>query len=169
MSVPFFYCFRKCKNRRYDPTLSIQERFENDEEYALSRIGKESVYSYFVTDSRIGWLVAFTTLVIQVISLVFFVMASEGRPYDIETQIQFIWKCPRDSDKCFNRAYICIWLGNFRHFSDCQSCERFDWWIQVDLPLIQSHALSWAKDSIFHWWSGVVFHYTICLVCKLSQ
>ncbi len=80
------------------------ERPENDDKYALSRIGDQSVYSYFVTESRAGWLVAFTTLGIQVLTLIFFIMASEPNLQDDKIEIQLTWKCPRDSDKCRSTA-----------------------------------------------------------------
>ena len=70
----------------------------------MSRIGNESVYSYFVTDKRLGWLGAFGTLVIQVAILIFFVNASEAKLQEDTIDIQFTWKCPRDSDECRNTA-----------------------------------------------------------------
>lgn len=74
------------------------------DKYALSRIGKESVYSYFVTDKALGWVVAFATLGIQVAILVLFVMASEPNLQKDTIDIQFTWKCPRDSDSCRDTA-----------------------------------------------------------------
>ncbi|KAK1744106.1 leucine-rich repeat protein [Skeletonema marinoi] len=77
---------------------------DEDDTYALSRIGKESVYSYFVTEEPIGWLAAFATLVIQIGILAFFVMASEPKLQKDTIDIQFTWKCPRDSDVCDDKA-----------------------------------------------------------------
>ena len=73
------YLFSKRKNRENDVTTSTEKRLEEDDKYALSRIGKESVYAYFVTEKPVGWLAAFTTLAIQVAILAFFVMASEAK------------------------------------------------------------------------------------------
>lgn len=100
VAVLFLYFLRKRKNLGNTLTMSMRERLENDYKYALSRIGKGSAYSYLVTDSRLGWLVAFTTLGVQTISLIFFVLASEANLQDDKTEIQFTWKCPRDSDVC---------------------------------------------------------------------
>ncbi len=77
-----------------------EERLKEDDTYAMSRIGRESVYSYFVTESRVGWVVAFTTLGLQVLSLIFFIIASEAKLQDDKIDIQFTWKCPRESDEC---------------------------------------------------------------------
>ncbi len=77
---------------------------ENDDKYALSRIGRDSVYSYFVTDMRLGWLGAFGTLAIQVAVLIFFIKVSEANLQDDKIDIQFTWKCPRDSDECRDTA-----------------------------------------------------------------
>ena len=84
--------------------MSTEKRLEEDDKYALSRIGKESVYSYFVTDKVLGWLVAFATLGIQIGLLFVFVVASEVNLQDDKIDIQFTWKCPRDSDVCKNTA-----------------------------------------------------------------
>ncbi len=108
--LPFLYGFDKCKNRGIILTMSMQESLEKDYKYALNCVGKQSVYSYFVTDSRFGWLVAFTTLLIQIISLIFFVKVTEPHLQDDSTQLQFIWICPRDSDMCRSRADI-VTLG----------------------------------------------------------
>eukprot|EP00984_Skeletonema_dohrnii_P004616 scaffold1634_cov118-Skeletonema_dohrnii-CCMP3373.AAC.14 len=98
------YLCNKRKNRGSALTTSTERRLEEDDKYALSRIGKESVYSYFVTDMIFGWLVAFVTLGIQVGILAFFIMASEANLQDDTIDIQFTWKCPRDSDVCKNTA-----------------------------------------------------------------
>jgi len=100
----FVYLFNKRKNRGNALTMSEERRLEEDDKYALSRIGKESVYSYFVTEEPIGWLAAFATLGIQIGILAFFVMASEPKLQEDTIDIQFTWKCPRDSDVCDNKA-----------------------------------------------------------------
>eukprot|EP00984_Skeletonema_dohrnii_P032138 scaffold25631_cov79-Skeletonema_dohrnii-CCMP3373.AAC.2 len=85
-------------------TTSTERRPEEDDTYALSRIGKESVYSYFVTEKPVGWLAASATLGIQVAMLAFFVVASEANLQKDTTDIEFTWKCPRDSDVCDDKA-----------------------------------------------------------------
>ncbi len=105
----FLYFFDKYKNRGIILTMSMQDRLEKDYKYALNSIGRESVYSYFVTGSRVGWLVAFTTLFIQFFSLIFFVIVSDAnfRDYD-KPQLQFTWRCPRESFRCINISHITL-------------------------------------------------------------
>ena len=80
------------------------EQKRRDEEYALSKIGKNSVYSYFVTKSKFGWVAAIATVCIQIGILVFFIIASEVNLQDDKIDTKFAWKCPRDTDVCENRA-----------------------------------------------------------------
>jgi len=101
----FLYRFDKRKKRGNSVRMSAERGLEEDDKYALSRIGNGSVYSYFVTDKPIGWLVAFATLGIQVAILAFFVMASDVSDLqDDKIDIEFTWKCPRDSDACKHKA-----------------------------------------------------------------
>ncbi len=103
------YYLSKPKKEKKDGRLSLSAtmkmmRDKKDSKYAMSRIGKDSVYSYFVTESRGGWLVAFATLVLQALLLIFFIWASEANLQDDKIDIQFSWKCPRDSDECRDTA-----------------------------------------------------------------
>ena len=99
-----FYIFNKRKNRGNAGSKSTKRRVVEDEKYALKRIGKDSVYSYLVTEKKRGWLVAFVALGIQVWLLVFFVIASETNLQDDKTDIEFTWQCPRDSDICKDKS-----------------------------------------------------------------
>eukprot|EP00985_Skeletonema_marinoi_P013753 scaffold6860_cov66-Skeletonema_marinoi.AAC.2 len=83
---------------------SVRDSIEEANNYALRKIGKNSVYSYFVTDKFAGWLIAFATLGIQIVILIFFVIASEANLQDDRIDIQFTWKCPPDSDVCKDKA-----------------------------------------------------------------
>jgi len=103
MVVLVFYTADKRKNRGINSTPAMEQK-RRDEEYALSKIGKNSVYSYFVTDKVFGWLAAVTTVGIQVGILVFFIIASEANLQDDKIDIKFAWKCPRDTDVCENEA-----------------------------------------------------------------
>eukprot|EP00985_Skeletonema_marinoi_P001046 scaffold430_cov73-Skeletonema_marinoi.AAC.10 len=80
--------------------MSMDLILKKDDNYALSTIGKNSVYSYFVTNQVVGWLLAMTTIGLQVVILAVFVKASEANLQDDAIDIQFTWKCPRDSDVC---------------------------------------------------------------------
>jgi len=87
--------------------VGVKMRSAEDDSYALSKIGKDSVYSYIVTEKPLGWLTAFGTLGIQVGILVFFILASEADDLqDDNIDIEFTWKCPRDSEVCDDRANL---------------------------------------------------------------
>jgi len=96
----FLYPYRK---RNYSKH-SVRESTEEADKYALSKIGKKSMYSYFVKDKFAGYLLAFATLGIQIAILVFFIIASEANLQDDRIDIQFTWKCPPDSDVCKDKA-----------------------------------------------------------------
>ena len=101
--VLLLYLRRKRRNLGNALTRSEEAR-KKDDEYALSRIGKDSVYSYIVTDKHLGWLGAFVTLGIQIFILVFFVIASEAKLQDDKIDIEFTYKCPRDAEECRDTA-----------------------------------------------------------------
>jgi len=92
------------KNHGITLSTAMETRIKEDDMYALSKIGKDSVYSYFVTDKVFGWLAALATLSIQVVILVVFILASEVNLQNDLTDIEFTWKCPRDTDVCENKA-----------------------------------------------------------------
>ena len=103
------YYLSKPKKEKKDGRLSLSAtmkmmRDKKDSKYAMSRIGKDSVYSYIVTHNHLGWLVAFVTLGIQTFILVFFVIASEANLQDDKIDIEFTYKCPRDSEECRDTA-----------------------------------------------------------------
>ncbi|KAK1733561.1 leucine-rich repeat protein [Skeletonema marinoi] len=98
------YISARRKNIGYSGTSEIETRIKENDMYALSKIGKDSVYSYFVTDKVCGWFIALATLGIQFGILVFFILASEANLQNDRTDIQFTWHCPRDTDACNNRT-----------------------------------------------------------------
>ena len=85
-------------------TSEMETSIKKVDMYALSKIGKDSVYSYFVTDKVFGWFIALATLGIQVGILVFFILASEANLQNDRTDIQFTWQCPRDTDVCDEKS-----------------------------------------------------------------
>jgi hypothetical protein len=104
------YEYDRRKNRDITLTLSMETRIKEDEDYALSKIGKDSVYSYYVTDNVYGWVAAFATIVMQVGLLVVFILASEPKLQDDKSDIQFTWKCPRDTDECKDKSDLENWM-----------------------------------------------------------
>jgi hypothetical protein len=103
--VLVFYIVDRRKN--HDNTLTpAMEQKRKDEEYALTKIGKDSVYSYFVTNSISGWLAASATVLVQAGILAFFVIASEPELQDDAIDIKFAWKCPRDAIDCKDTGFV---------------------------------------------------------------
>eukprot|EP00985_Skeletonema_marinoi_P001301 scaffold517_cov140-Skeletonema_marinoi.AAC.14 len=98
------YISARRKNIGNTGTSEMETSIKKVDMYALSKIGKDSVYSYFVTDKVFGWFIALATLGIQVGILVFFINASEANLQNDRTAVQFTWQCPRDTDMCNNNT-----------------------------------------------------------------
>jgi len=94
------YHFENRKNRR-----NAERGLEEDEKFPLDRFCKDSVYSYFATDSVVGWLIAGTTLGLQV-SMYVYILGI----IDKKINKPFTWKCPRNSDVCKDTADF-SWAG----------------------------------------------------------
>jgi hypothetical protein len=103
MVASLLHIIGRRRNHGITFTAAIETRIKDDE-YALSKIGKDSVYSYFVTDMVFGWQTALATLGIQIAILIVFTNASDANLQDDKTDIQFTWQCPRDTDVCANKA-----------------------------------------------------------------
>ena len=95
--VAHFVYFRHQKSNRRETVMRLPS---GDDDYALNFIGKDSVFSYFATDNLGGWLVALVTLSMQFITLFIFVRASEANLQKDTIDVQFTWKCPRDTEVC---------------------------------------------------------------------
>ena len=87
-------------------TSEMETRIKENDVYALSKIGKDSVYSYFVTDKLFGWFLALATIGIQVGILVFFMKSAEANLQNDRTAVEFTWQCPRDTDSCKNKSKL---------------------------------------------------------------
>jgi len=104
MVAILLYIIARRKNIGNSLTSAVEMRIKQNDMYALSKIGKDSVYSYFVTDKIFGWMAALTTLCLQFGILLFFINASEANLQNDRTDVQFTWKCPRDTYACENTA-----------------------------------------------------------------
>lgn len=72
-----------------------------DEKYALEHLGKGSVYSFFLSESVVGWLIALATVFSQIVMLVPYIQASEfdlGALQDIE----YSWSCNPSDNRCID-------------------------------------------------------------------
>lgn len=96
------YFHHKCVKRRE----TIVRLPTGDDDYALGYIGKDSVFSYFVTDNYFGWMIALATLLVQFIILFVFVLASEANLQKSTIDVHFTWQCPRDTDVCDNESEL---------------------------------------------------------------
>jgi hypothetical protein len=92
---------RKTRDINLIMIMETSREGDGDDKYA---IGKDSVYSYFVTDKAFGWLAALLTLGIQIWILTVFVNASETELQNDSIDIQVTWKCPRHSHVCKHKA-----------------------------------------------------------------
>jgi len=96
--------------------LNSQTSGSNDEDnqYALDTIGRDSVYRFFLGETWQGWTIAFLILATQFWMLSIFVQASELVLSDVfvkaselvlsddKTDLVFAWKCPPDNYECKN-------------------------------------------------------------------
>ena len=108
MATLLLYVIGRYKDSGTDFTMrrsSALMRFrQQDDVYALCAIGKDSVYKYFVGDNIFGWIAALSTIGVQIWILTVFIKASEVNLQDDKIDIQFTWKCPRDTDTCENKG-----------------------------------------------------------------
>jgi len=104
------YEYDRRKSHGTTLTKEMEMKIDVDDKSALSKVGKDSVYSYFVTDSKFGWIIAFATVVIQIGILVVFIFASEPKLQDDTIDIKFTWKCPRDTDVCDDKSELEDWI-----------------------------------------------------------
>ena len=100
MVALLLYMTARRKNISNSLTSEMETRIKENDMYALSKIGKDSVYSYIVTDKVYGWFIALATIGIQVGILIFFMNSAEASLQNNSTAVQFTWLCPRDTDVC---------------------------------------------------------------------
>eukprot|EP00984_Skeletonema_dohrnii_P001022 scaffold323_cov74-Skeletonema_dohrnii-CCMP3373.AAC.6 len=105
MVTLLLYVIGRYKDSGTNLTKSTRRRMRlKDDIYALSAIGNDSVYKYFVGDNIFGWIAALSTIGVQIWILTVFIKASEVNLQDDKIDIQFTWKCPRDTDTCENKG-----------------------------------------------------------------
>mmetsp|Transcript_34074 Transcript_34074/g.62668 ORF Transcript_34074/g.62668 Transcript_34074/m.62668 type:complete len:397 (-) Transcript_34074:283-1473(-) len=80
------------------------ETAENDSKYALTMIGDDSVYQFFLGKSWVGWTIFLATIWAQFWILLLFVDAAEINLSNDNTDLVYTWKCPRDQDECRDTA-----------------------------------------------------------------
>merc|ERR1711957_575590 len=93
---------RNLNNMSTDSTSRSTEQlaFEADEKYAMKQmLGEGSVYGFFLTNSRVAWVIALVTIALQILMLVPFI---EGAEFDLSqtVDLQYRWKCNPSDEIC---------------------------------------------------------------------
>merc|ERR1711957_636961 len=95
--------FRQALSSRNLPTkwLSRADTTYTDAKYALKHLGEESVYSFLIADSVVGWLIAVGTVAAQVLMLTPYIEAAE---FDLSqtVDVEYTHKCNPSENECVN-------------------------------------------------------------------
>ena len=83
---------------------TVRLEVDKDKHYALETIGADSVYSFFLTTSGLGWGIALAVTALQVCTLMIFVQAAQKKFDDDNSDFIYSWKCPRNSTECSDEA-----------------------------------------------------------------
>lgn len=94
---------------------TVRLEVDKDKHYALETIGADSVYSFFLTTSVTGWMIALAVTALQVCTLMIFVQAAQKKFDDDNSDFIYSWKCPRNSTECSDEA---------DQVSDCDMCMK---------------------------------------------
>lgn len=81
-----------------------------DRKYALGTVGDDSVYSFLLGTTFIGWLIVLITICSQMWMLFVFVQGSEIDLSDDQSDLAYTLKCPRDDDECRDSSDL-DWRG----------------------------------------------------------
>lgn len=110
---------------------SLADRFKDrwsasSSESFLEMIGKESVYSFFLSSRRKHWAVVIPVVALQMLLLFFFVDAAQLNFADDKSDFIYAWNCPRNDEDCkpeedddakgwfaFAFLMVCYLLGDF--------------------------------------------------------
>jgi len=84
--------------------LSRRALTSRDKKYALSTVGTDSVYSFFLSTSLPAWIIVFLVLGLQIWMLFEFIRASELDFSDDTSEFVYAWKCPRNSEICLKES-----------------------------------------------------------------
>mmetsp|Transcript_33748 Transcript_33748/g.62023 ORF Transcript_33748/g.62023 Transcript_33748/m.62023 type:complete len:561 (+) Transcript_33748:658-2340(+) len=96
--------------RNLQRTLSQRTTISRDKKYALDTIGKDSVYSFFLSTSVQAWIIVFIVLGVQMWMLYEFIVASELDFSDDTSEFVYSYKCPRNSETCIKESDE-DWIG----------------------------------------------------------
>lgn len=94
------YFIDRYKNRHMTVTERRVSSVVRDEKYAFETIGRESVYQFLLTKSKLAWVIALGTIALQVWMLRPFLLGAQFSVSDDRTDFIYTWKCLRDSLEC---------------------------------------------------------------------
>lgn len=103
---------RQHKSGRQLTTQYVRQKSQADEKYAIKSMGEGSVYSFFLTDSKLAWSFALATVALQLWLLHPFIVAAEFDLSDDVKDLVYTWKCDRVSDQCEDLGDV-TWQGWF--------------------------------------------------------
>ena len=81
-----------------------------DKKYAMDTIGQDSVYSFYLTTSGLGWVIALAVLAVQIAALTMFVKAAVKDFSDDRSDFIYSFKCPRNNLYCTDESDL-TWQG----------------------------------------------------------
>ncbi|KAL7544225.1 hypothetical protein ACHAWF_007605 [Thalassiosira exigua] len=102
--------YDKHKNASTPSSASSRLLADKDKVYALDTVGKDSVYSWFLSTSLFAWSIALTITAVQVALLIVFIFSARMIFSDSTSDFQYSWKCPRNSMECVDGADD-SWIG----------------------------------------------------------
>ena len=84
--------------------LAAKRVLPEPEYNALEAAGEESVYFFFLSDSKVGWLVTIATLVVQILIFALFLNAASFDNGDGD--FVYSWRCPLNTPECNNERTV---------------------------------------------------------------
>lgn len=104
------FAYDQYQTRRMGLSLDRSTTRGRDQKYAIDILGESSTNQFFLGKSWLGWICAGKNIVIQFWVILIFVDSSEYDLSDSKVDIQYTWKCTRESDECFNTSDL-DWHG----------------------------------------------------------
>ena len=105
----FSFIYETYKNRSESLQSSFQRRLSfrrRAKEYTFDKMGKTSVYSFFLGKSWSGWTIALAVLGVQLWVLFVYISGAEKELSNDKSDFRFTWKCFRDQEKCENDSNL---------------------------------------------------------------
>jgi len=114
-----------CKKPMDDKNL--REKILSEKNEAFETIGHESIYGFFLTKNKFGWIIALSVITFQFWVFLYFVWAAEKDFSDDKSDFTYSWRCPRNSEECNFLAdqtsvgWLCFGVLMFSHLAKVRS------------------------------------------------